>query len=66
MRAEGYASEDGEVTLGFRSVGVAVRDHAGWPAAAIAVTWPDDDDARAEAIRPLVADAAAELARRIR
>ncbi|WP_431801620.1 IclR family transcriptional regulator [Microbacterium sp. bgisy203] len=65
VRAEGYASEDGEVTLGFRSVGVAVRDHAGWPAAAIAVTWPDDE-ARAEAIRPLVADAAAELARRIR
>jgi len=30
-RAAGYASEDGEVTLGFRSVGVAVRDHAGWP-----------------------------------
>ena len=38
VRADGFASEDGEVTLGLRSVGVAVRDHAGWPIAAIAVT----------------------------
>lgn len=40
-RANGYASEDGEVTLRFRSIGVAVRDHAGWPVAAVAVTWED-------------------------
>ena len=31
VRADGFATEDGEVTLGLRSVGVAVRDHAGWP-----------------------------------
>lgn len=41
-RAAGFASEDGEVTLGFRSVSVAVHDHAGWPLAALAVTWSDD------------------------
>lgn len=45
-RQRGAAQEDGEVTEGFRSVAVAVRDHAGWPAAAVAVTWqqaPDSD-----------------------
>ncbi|WP_454151416.1 IclR family transcriptional regulator [Microbacterium lacticum] len=63
-RTTGYATEDGEVTLGFRSVGVAVRDHAGWPVAAVAVTWQGDevDPARLAAA---VAPAAAELARRI-
>ena len=39
VRARGFAIEDGEVTLGLRSVGVAVLDHAGWPIAAIAVTY---------------------------
>ena len=40
------------MTAGFRSVAVVVRDHAGWPAAAVAVTWQataahdDPDDAR--------------------
>ncbi|MDQ1127856.1 DNA-binding IclR family transcriptional regulator [Microbacterium sp. SORGH_AS 505] len=64
-RAAGHASEDGEVTLGFRSVGVAVRDHAEWPAAAIAVTWPDDAAADPEHLATLAAEAAAELSRRI-
>ncbi len=64
-RADGHASEDGEVTLGFRSVGVAILDHAGWPAAAIAVTWPDDAAADAARLAALAADAAAELSRRI-
>jgi len=41
-RAAGVATEDGEVTDGFRSVAVVVRDHAGWPAAAVAVTWEGD------------------------
>ena len=67
-RADGCAREDGEVTLGFRSVGVAVRDHSGWPVAAIAVTW---EAGRADADGPAaVVDAvtasAAELSRRIR
>lgn len=42
VRAAGVAGEDGEVTPGFRSVAAVVRDHAGWPAAAIAVTWEGD------------------------
>ena len=41
-REHGYAEEDGEVTEGFRSVGVPVTDRAGWPVAAIAVTWEAD------------------------
>lgn len=42
VRAAGVATEDGEVTPGFRSVAAVVRDHASWPAAAIAVTWQED------------------------
>ena len=62
VRARGHASEDGEVTLGLRSIGAVVRDHADWPAAAIALTWPED----AEPPDPrLVILAAAELERRI-
>ena len=64
-RARGYASEDGEVTIGLRSVGVAVADHAGWPAAAIAVTWPDDAARDAAEFARLAGEAAAELSRRI-
>ena len=64
-RARGYASEDGEVTIGLRSVGVAVADHAGWPAASIAVTWPDDADRDAAELARLAGEAAAELSRRI-
>ncbi len=52
IRQAGYASEDGEVTEGARSIGVAVRDAAGWPLAAVASTW--------ESSRALEADAAAE------
>ena len=64
-RARGFASEDGEVTLGLRSVGVAVRDHSGWPIAAVAVTYAGDAEADAAALAALVAPVAAELARRI-
>jgi DNA-binding IclR family transcriptional regulator len=64
-RAAGFASEDGEVTLGFRSVAVAVRDHAGWPVAAIAVTWPAEAGHTAEALAPAVTSAADELQRRL-
>lgn len=41
VRQVGVATEDGEVTPGFRSVAAAVHDHAGWPVAAVAVTWED-------------------------
>ncbi|WP_422880354.1 IclR family transcriptional regulator [Microbacterium gawkjiense] len=64
-RADGYATEDGEVTLGFRSVGVAVRDHADWPAAALAITWPDGADIDPDRLAALATDAAADLSRRI-
>lgn len=39
IRAAGFASEDSEVSEGMRSVGGAVLDAAGWPLAAVAVTW---------------------------
>ncbi|TFC01122.1 IclR family transcriptional regulator [Cryobacterium adonitolivorans] len=67
VRAQGYAAEDGDVTQGLASVAVAVRDHSGWPAAGIAVTfarssvpperWPE--------LAAAVEHAAAELGRRI-
>lgn len=41
-RARGHAVEDGEVTPGLRSIALAVHDRAGWPVAAIAVTYPSD------------------------
>jgi len=66
VRAEGFATEDGEVTLGLRSVGVAVRDHAGWPAAAMAVTFPGEPGRDPASLAPLVTEAAVELSRRIR
>jgi DNA-binding IclR family transcriptional regulator len=64
-RAAGVATEDGEVTLGLRSVGAAVLDHAGWPAAAVALTWPDDAERDAAELATHVVEAAAELSRRI-
>lgn len=42
VRSRGYATEDSEVADGLRSVGAAVRDQAGWPVAAVAVTWADE------------------------
>jgi DNA-binding IclR family transcriptional regulator len=67
VRRAGHAAEDGEVTPGFASVAAAVHDHAGRPAAGIAVTFPTEDvgpSARSElAVR--VSRAAAELTRRI-
>ncbi|HWM17875.1 MAG TPA: IclR family transcriptional regulator C-terminal domain-containing protein, partial [Microbacterium sp.] len=65
VRATGYATEDGEVSLGLRSVGVAVRDHTGWPIAAIAVTYPDDAPQDAAQLAALIVPSAAELGRRL-
>lgn len=45
VRQAGVATEDGEVTPGFRSVAAAVHDHADWPIAAVAVTWEDRQEA---------------------
>ena len=65
VRVDGHAVEDSEVTAGFASVGVAVLDHAGWPAAALAVTWPSAEAKDVASVARVVHDAAAELARRI-
>jgi DNA-binding IclR family transcriptional regulator len=63
-RVAGYASEDGEVTAGIASVAVGVADHAGWPVAAVAITFESGGP------RPDLVDAArgvaADLARAIR
>ncbi|TFD77254.1 IclR family transcriptional regulator [Cryobacterium sp. Sr8] len=68
VRRQGYAQEDGEITAGMASVAVAVRDHAGWPAASIAVTFPRDAIAESEwpALAERISGTAAELSRRIR
>ena len=65
-RERRYAWEDGSVTAGLASVAVAVRDHTGWPVAAIAVTFPGERDAaERNRLAALVARDAAELERRI-
>ena len=64
VASDAFATENGEITPGMASVAVAVTDHVGWPAAAIAVTFP-----AGEKPSGLVADvtaAASELSRRIR
>ncbi|GAA3384563.1 IclR family transcriptional regulator [Cryptosporangium minutisporangium] len=60
----GYATEDGEVTPGFASVATAVRDHAGHPVAAIAVTYPVAEGDPAT-LAPQVRRTAAEISRRV-
>ncbi|TFD90146.1 IclR family transcriptional regulator [Cryobacterium serini] len=67
VRTDTYATEDGEITPGIASVALAVRDHAGWPAAAIAVTFAHDRFAEAywPEIAQIVAATAAELSSRI-
>ena len=42
VRQRGYATEHGEVTPGFGSIAAAVTDHAGWPTAAVAVTFLEE------------------------
>jgi len=66
-RARGYAFEDGAITPGIASVAVAVLDHAGWPAASVAVTFAADavDDSRSREIAAELGHYASELARRI-
>lgn len=64
-RLAGFATENGEVTVGLASVGVPVRDHTGWPIAALAVTFSSDADRDAAALAAVVSPIAAELSRRI-
>ncbi|GAA1829408.1 IclR family transcriptional regulator [Agromyces salentinus] len=66
VRLRGWAAEDGEVTPGLASAGAPVLDHLGWPAAAIAVTYPDDAGAALrDRVVAEVLEAASTLARRI-
>ncbi|GAA3632294.1 IclR family transcriptional regulator [Kineosporia mesophila] len=67
VRRAGYAEEVDEVTPGFSSVAVAVLDHTGYPAAAVAVTCPSgtlDDDVRTRLVTSVTAAAQA-LERRL-
>lgn len=66
IRSAGFATEDGEVTPGLRSIGAAVRDHSGWPVAAVAVTWSAESDGDVAELAATVVEAAAELERRLR
>ncbi|MCU1479772.1 MAG: Acetate operon repressor [Subtercola sp.] len=68
VRANGFAAEDEDVTEGLASVAVAVRDHSGWPAAGIAVTFPRDhiDPERWPDLAGEIRHYADELSRRIR
>jgi DNA-binding IclR family transcriptional regulator len=42
-RRDGWASEDGEVTAGLASLAMPVLDGNGYPVAAVAVTFPQED-----------------------
>jgi DNA-binding IclR family transcriptional regulator len=64
-RARGHAVEDGEVTPGLRSVGAAVHDAAGWPIAAVAVTWPTGSGPDPQEAARAVIDTASTLERRL-
>lgn len=67
VRGAGFAEEVDEVTAGFSSVAVAVLDHTGHPAAAVAVTFSSDtmtDDARSRLVASIRAAASA-LERRL-
>ncbi|WP_271984026.1 IclR family transcriptional regulator [Pseudoclavibacter terrae] len=65
IRSGALASENGEVSVGMRSVGMPVLDHAGWPAAALAVTWSEERPQDEIRLRTLLEGAAGEIARRI-
>ena len=67
IRADGYAAEVEEVSRGQQSLAVAVRDHVGRPAAALAVTVPGARLAAQERADLLVAlpSAAAHLSHKV-
>lgn len=67
VRARGYALEEGTVTPGLASVARAALDHAGYPQAAIALTYPagDVDQDEVAALARRVAAYADELTRRL-
>jgi DNA-binding IclR family transcriptional regulator len=64
-RRRGYATEEGEVTPGLASVAAAVLDHNAHPVAGLAVTYHEDDAARATRLADDVRRAAAALTSRL-
>lgn len=67
VRQRGFAFEDGDVTPNLTTLAVPVRDHMGWPAAAVAVTFASTDLPNEEqpALVIEISAAADELSRRI-
>lgn len=65
-RQRGLATEDGEITPGFASIGAAVLDHNELPLAGVAVTFSTDGDADTDRIADDVRSTAAALSRRVR
>ncbi|WP_193103780.1 IclR family transcriptional regulator [Brachybacterium sp. FME24] len=67
VRRDGIAREAGEVTDELASVAAVVRDHAGWPAAAVALTFVESriDEEGQERLARAVRAAAQELTRRL-
>jgi DNA-binding IclR family transcriptional regulator len=67
VRIAGFATEVEEVTPGISSVAVGISDHVGWPAAAIAITFPRDlAEERQKTLVDAARVAAAELGQSIR
>jgi DNA-binding IclR family transcriptional regulator len=65
-RQRGLATEGGEITPGFASIGAAVLDHNDLPLAGVAVTYPADGEADTARIAEAVLATAAALTRRVR
>ena len=67
VRAEGIAHESGEVTEELGSVAAVVRDHSGWPAASVALTFVESrvDEERRARLEEAVRLAADEVTRRL-
>lgn len=65
VRRDGVAWEHGEIAEGLTSVGAAVLDQAGWPVAALSLTWEADrvDAEKAARITEVVRRAADDMAR---
>lgn len=66
VRERGFATEDGEVTEGVRSVGAAVAGASAWPVAAIAVSWSEDSSLTESDAAHAVITAASDLAHLLR
>lgn len=65
VRRRGYATEEGEVSAGFSSIALAVRDHNARAVAGLAITWQGSVDERAGELAPALRAAAQSLSRRL-